>query len=179
MFYAIELYFDPVSEASITGLWETLARRSISSALPDSGARPHISLAVLETPDTALLGEMLRIFVQSLSPLSLKLSAVGTFPTQEGVVFLAPVVTLELLEIHKELNNRLAALGLSVNGYYQPGHWIPHCTVAMGLPPERVPLAIEVCRNSDVFHEVKISAVGLIQFQPSEVIFTFPVSDPA
>jgi 2'-5' RNA ligase len=177
MLFAIELYFDPVSEACIKGLWETLARGSISSTLLDSGARPHISLAVLEDPDLIPLGEELRAFTRNLSPLSVKLTAVGTFPTLEGVVFLAPVVTLELLSMHQELHRRLAALGLSVNGYYLPGHWIPHCTAAMGLPPERVPLAVQACRTSDVFQEVRVREVGLIRFRPNEVIFTFPVGD--
>jgi hypothetical protein len=177
MFYAIELYFDPVSEANIKGLWETLARRSISSTLPDSGARPHISLAVLQDPEPIPLGEALRTFAGNLPPLSLKLSAVGTFPTLEGVVFLAPVVTLELLGVHQELHRRLAVRGVSVNWYSPPGRWTPPGTPARGLTPDRVPLAVEICRNSDVFQEVRVIEVGLIQFRPSEVIFTFPVGE--
>jgi len=51
--FAVEMYFDPATEAEIRALWNSLAQAGVSSRLPDSGSRPHISLAVFQSLDPA------------------------------------------------------------------------------------------------------------------------------
>lgn len=96
MGYAVELNLSQDSAARVVEVWEGLARASISSRMLDLGAQPHVSLAVCEELDPTQLREELRRFAETTRPLSLKLSSAGAFPTAEGVMFLAPVVTQEL-----------------------------------------------------------------------------------
>jgi len=177
MGFAIELYFDPVSEARLTGLWETLARAGISSILPDMGARPHISLAVMGNLDPAAFRAELRAFADEEDSLAVTLGAVGTFPTAEGVVYIAPVVTQALLDLHARFHRRLDDLGVASGAYYRPGHWIPHCTTALELPPDQVAAAVDVCRQGDVFGPTRLVSVGLIEFLPVRELYTFPLGD--
>jgi 2'-5' RNA ligase len=136
--------------------------------------RPHISLAGIENLDAPKVCAMLKTFAQSSFSPTVKLGAVGTFPTEQGVIYLAPVVTSELLQVHEEFHARLADLGLSSHEYYRPGNWIPHCTVAINLPPENVSAAVNVCRTSNVFHQAQLVEIALVEYLPVQEICVFP-----
>lgn len=116
-------------------------------------------------------------FARETDATRLSLSAVGTFPTAEGVVFLLPAVTVELLSVHARLHSRLEQAGLTVNPYYLPGRWIPHCTVATDLRPEAVPAAVEVCRTGRAFGEVRLLSAGIVRFRPVETLALFRLGE--
>lgn len=176
MGYAVEMYFDAQAERRVKHLWQTLMDEGVSSVLVDIGARPHISLTVLEDPSSDELRGQLECFERELAPIDLSLAAVGTFPTAEGVAFLVPSVAAELVHAHEVLHQRLSAIGASSNLYYQPGSWIPHCTVALDLMPVQLPLAMEICRNSSVFGRARLSEIGLVSFRPVRELYTFPLT---
>lgn len=175
MGYAIELNLSKGSAARVVKLWEGLARESINSTMLDLAAQPHISLAVFEHLDPAALREDLNRFAEATRPLSVVLSYAGTFPTAEGVVFLAPVVTQELLEVHGRLHRFLRDRGVVCAEYYQPGKWVPHCTVAIGVAPDKIGAATEICARSEAFGPVEIDEVSLIDFPPVRELYAFPL----
>ena len=104
--YAVEMYFDSADEQRVCDLIDQLSSRGIRSSLP-AAARPHVSLAVFDRVDVERMSAALREFARDCPALRLCLASIGRFPTDEGVVFLAPVVTSELLELHAKLH-RLA-----------------------------------------------------------------------
>ena len=171
MGYAIELNLDPDSARKVMGLWEALARAGIDSTMLDVGAYPHISLAVFDELDPDILADELSTFARGEQPLAVRFSSVGTFPTQEGVVFLAPVVTAELLGLHSRFHQLLSSAGLEPLAYYRPGSWVPHCTAAIDLSPDKVPAAVELCWNEGFFGESLLVELGLIEFRPVREIF--------
>lgn len=176
MGYAIELNLSQDSAARVVEVWERLARASINSMRLDLGAQPHISLAVCEELDPALLREDLRRFAESTRPLSLALSSAGAFPTAEGVVYLAPVVTQELLEVHRRFHGLLRERGIEPVEYYRPGNWVPHCTVALGVAPDKMGAAMELCLRSEAFGPVELDEVSLIEFLPVGELYAYPLS---
>lgn len=175
MGYAIELNLSKDSAARVVKLWEGLARESINSAMLDLGAQPHISLAVFERLDPALLREDLNRFAEVTPPLSVVLSHAGAFPTAEGVVFLAPAVTQELLEVHRRLHRVLWDRGAECAEYYRPGIWVPHCTVAIGVAPGKIGAAIETCLRSEIYGPVEMDEVSLVDFPPVHEIYAYPL----
>jgi len=175
MGFAVEAYYDPTTDERVRGLWEALARAGISDSMFAIGARPHISLAVFDDLDPDTLREEVAAFARNTPPLAVTLAAVGIFPGEEGVVYLAPVVTMELLELHARFHRRLRDLGLESAAYYCPGDWVPHCTVATGLPPDKVSLAVEACRSHDVFTTGQLTAVSLVEFRPVWEICVCPL----
>ena len=175
MGYAVELNLREDSAAQVVKLWEHLAKESINSLMLDVGAQPHISLAVVEELDPARLQEDLRQFAEATRPLSLDLSSAGAFPTAEGVVFLAPVVTQELLEVHRRFHDLLRDRGVEPVAYYRPGQWVPHCTVAMGVAPDKIGTAVEVCLQSEAFGPVELDEVSLIEFLPVGELYAYPL----
>lgn len=175
MGFAVEMFFDEETEERFQTLWRTLSEKQISSVLPAVGSHPHISFVAFETVDIGGLYEPLRAFAERIEPFTVKLSAIGVFPSAEGVVYIAPVVTGEMLEVHGMLHRCLNELGVPSISYYRPGQWIPHCTVAINLPPEKVSVAVEICRSSDVFGDARLVKVGLVEFRPVRVHYRFPL----
>lgn len=174
MAFAVVMYFDAATEAEVRSLWALLSEKQISSVMATMGIRPHISLAGIENLDAQQLCAMLQAFAQSTLPLTVKFGAVATFPTGQGVVYLAPIVTSELLRLHENFHVRLADLSLSSHEYYRPGNWIPHCTVAIDLPPESISAAVNACRTSNVFHEAHLVKIALVEYLPVQEICVFP-----
>lgn len=176
MGYAIELNLSQKSAVQVVRLWEDLARASISSAMLDLAARPHISLAVIDELDPELIRDDLSCFAEVTPPLWVDLASAGTFPTAEGVVFLAPVVNPELLGVHRRFHRLLSDRGVECEEYYWPGNWVPHCTVAIDLPADKIGAAIETCVQSEAFGAVELDELSLISFRPVREIYTYPLA---
>ena len=176
--FAIELTFDPETAAKLAALWDTIARAGISTFMQDVGAFPHISLAVFDDIECQELRKAIAEFAHSVTPMDVILSAVGTFPGDEGVVFVAPVVTPELLDMHARLQQVLKEHGFEPWDHYVPGKWFPHCTVAMELGPDPVCKALDLCRASDVFGPGQLTGLSIVEFRPVREICAFPLGMP-
>jgi len=176
MGYAVELNLSANSATRVVKLWESLARESLNSVMLDLGAQPHISLAVFENLDPVVLRDDLDRFAEVTRPLSVVLSSAGAFPTAEGVVFLAPVVTQELLGVHEKFHSLLRDREVECVEYYRPGKWVPHCTVAIDMAADKIGTAIEMCVRSQVFGQVEMDEVSLVEFRPVREIYAFPLS---
>ena len=173
MGYAIELFYDEASERAVREIWDGLGTVLGQPPLSELGARPHVSLAVYgDGLDTADFPERLLEFARSIDSFDFTLSSLGTFAGQEGVVFLAPVVTRRLLEVHARFHEVFSKHDNAGMSYCLPGNWVPHCTVAIDLPAAEVTEALTYCR--EVFQPVsgQFREIGLVEFPPVKERFT-------
>ncbi|NJO83034.1 MAG: 2'-5' RNA ligase family protein [Blastochloris sp.] len=107
------------------------------------------------------------------APIALQFAAVGAFPGNEGVVFLSPVPRLALLHLHQQFHTVLEPLGMRHNPHYLPGMWIPHCTIAIGVPADQVAAAVAVARHTPLPLSLTCAEVGIVRFRPVEEIQRF------
>ena len=173
MGYAIELFYDDASERAVRHIWDGLGTVLGRPSLSELGARPHVSLAVYgDGLDTKGFPERLLEFARSIDPFDFTLSSLGIFPGQEGVVFLAPVVTHRLLAVHARFHEEFSKYDNAGMGYYLPGNWVPHCTVAIDLSAAEVTEAVACCR--EVFQPIsgRFREIGLVEFRPVKELFT-------
>ncbi len=175
MGYAVELNFDPETTERITQLTAQIYATCGGFDLLGTGFVPHISLAGYEQVDEARLPGVVEAFARRTAPMPIQLTAIGLFPTTQGVVYLAPVVTGELLGLHRTYSAAAAASGYIAHPYYQPGHWIPHCTVAQGLAGEQIHTAVQLCLQSHVFQAGQLLTIDLIEYPPARPICRFPL----
>ena len=170
MGYAVELYFNPELEAASRELRQRLAEAGVTSALDGLGDRPHVSLAVLHDLDMAAGVALLGEFARATPAFPVSLASVGVFPSSEGVVFLAPVMTDRLWQAHHDFHRRLARVTARPSDLYRPDRWVAHSTLAINVPAAQMGLAVATCLAhfkplAGVFTEV-----GLIEFRPVKTL---------
>jgi hypothetical protein len=95
MGHAVELLFDPTTEAAIKGLWARLETAGLPSLASRTHRhhRPHISLSVAERIDTGQLQAVRDCL--AAAHLDVTLYAPAVFP-RPGVLYLSVVPTLAL-----------------------------------------------------------------------------------
>jgi 2'-5' RNA ligase len=174
--YAIELSFDPATEAVIRGIWGDLARAGAGDFLSMPGAHPHISFAVYDALDPAVAVPLLTEFARTEKRLPVTLSSAGVFPGNAGVVFLGVVVTEELLQFHRDLRDRLHAIGGGSWSYYEAGTWVPHCTLTQDMPDAQIPQAIEIAHRVALPLVGTLERVNLVRFRPPVILFSRPLA---
>lgn len=163
---ALSLALDQEGRLDVEAFWKVLDGLGIGDPLRRLDHPPHLTLAVVgedvEEIDQAALA--------LLAPPSLTITHLGLFTAPEMVLFLAPLVTPELLETQRRA---VAALdGYTLLEHWRPGAWVPHVT-----------LAHRVSSGSDFFHsgpiplpfELGIAAVELVAFPPARVLARHPI----
>jgi len=164
--FAVELYFDVETENTFRGFREKIYAAGVDPVSGKMGDRPHVSLAVFAEVDMPCLKDLCREFADHLPPFPVTLSAVGTFPTQDNVIFLTPVPTLQLLQVHSEFHDRLKCSHLHSSSYYHPGKWVPHCTLELELPGEQFLLAFKTAHDLFTPIKGKYASLGIVSFRP-------------
>lgn len=165
---AVELFFDRAASDRVRAVWH-----SIGSTLPERGAEPHLTLSVHDASVEALLVPLVQAFAQAVPAFPISIASIGTFPTLEGVVFAAPVVTSGLLALHANFHEKLSRAGLFADTHYQPGHWVPHVTLAQELSSEVVAEIVQRSRDSDLFGPAHLVEIGVVEFAPSRQVCRF------
>lgn len=139
----IELAFDALTEQRLRDLWLRLEEAGVATLHTHTHRqhRPHLTVTATDWLDIAAVRDAVAS-LPAWTPLPLRLSYVGMFP--EGVLWLGPVVTGPLLDLHREIHQALARAGIDTRPYYPPGRWTPHCTVSPDVTPEQLPIAVSM-----------------------------------
>ena len=164
MHHALEVLFDSGAESLLSRIWSGLRDAGLDATMIDLGARPHVTLAVYDAP---LLGDAeaeIAAFCEQEVPVTVTLSSVGSFPGDEGVVFLAPVVTRELLDLHARWHEHFTRWREAVWPYYLPGAWVPHCTMGFHVAPRLLPAAIEFVRTANLPIRGTLARASVLEF---------------
>lgn len=164
--YALEVFLDAAGESACDAVLDSLEAAGLQT-IRTQGHRPHLSLTVgrsLQRLDPRGLA------VPGL-PLGLTMSAVGTFPGSEGVVYWAPTVTRELLELHARWFEQLKrhsvwfdagpAREVEHRNYYLPGVWVPHVSLGLNLPQQRIGEAVQLVRAAGAV-SVRLESAALV-----------------
>lgn len=139
------LFLDRDSEERIRKVWRVLRTRGISSPLLRSGGKPHLTLGIWDDLDQATVLPRIERLAGELNAFQVTFSALATFGTSGGSVFLCPAITPALITVHDRLYGLLGDVSDSSEGYYRPGCWVPHCSLTLGTPPADLPGAYSIC----------------------------------
>ncbi len=175
--YAIVLYFNSDAENHIRRLWEELAAQGISTELPASGIRPHLTLAIYDELSCQPCENQLSRFAAQTAQLRLTSSHLGIFSQPEIVLFLAPTPAQSLLDFHAHIHTQVSSEGQSPWPLYQPGSWVPHITLAMNLTPASLECAVSVCAALPLPLELKATQVGAVEFLPAKDLFRYSLKE--
>ena len=169
MAHAIEMFLDLDADRAVRAWWRELSALGLPSLETRTHRqhRPHVSLTVMTSAAHLDLSHVRQVLAGS--ELHLRLASVGVFPGPEGVLFLGVVVTPELLALHRELHQCVAPDAVELWPYYEPGLWVPHCTLALGLDDEQCGTAVRALRTFQPV-EARVVAVGLTDTTTGAVV---------
>lgn len=169
--FAIELFFDPRCETRLRRLISNLRQAQLGGTvlIEDVKARFHITLAICDDVNEPVMCEVLQDIARNTHALPVILSSLGLFPSAETVMFLAPVVDQEMLDVHRAVFERLDEFTESPWKLYAPGRWVPHCTLALKLPRDGVQKALEHLMESTFPITGELIDIGVSEFESGMV----------
>ncbi|MEU4607898.1 2'-5' RNA ligase family protein [Kribbella sp. NPDC023972] len=137
MALAVCLLFDRRSDRILRGLWDRLEDLGVPTLKSHTHGRhvPHLSLAVLREWDHE---KVLKAVQPLMGPSSLYFDAVGTF--RRGRAWLVPAVGVELMQRQRQVVSAVTETGAELHRHYEPGRWVPHCTLAPRVPLVALPI---------------------------------------
>ena len=162
----MEMFFDDQAEAAVRAMWDVPANAGLPSLATRTHRRhrPHISLSVTESLADSDLTE-LRSVLADQHP-TLHLYVLGTFPGDEGLLFLGVPVTTDLLTLHTRVHTALSGRSVGHWPYYLPDNWVPHCTLAQGLDRAGLAKPSSFCMAPVV---ATVTAVGITDTETGQV----------
>jgi 2'-5' RNA ligase len=154
MALAVCWLFDRRSERILRGLWDRLEELGVPTLKSHTHGRhvPHLSLAVLREWDRDKVSKAVEDLPDG-GPVSLYFDALGTF--RRGRAWLVPAVPADVLQRQERTVSALVETGADLHRHYEPGRWVPHCTLA-----PRVPLASLPSLASAVYDVLPLEATA-------------------
>ena len=174
--FAVVLYFDSQSGKTIRKVWDQINASGLTANMQEAGFRPHITLAVFDQLACQPCENALADLAAHTHLIPLQLHHLGIFSQPEPVIFVAPIPTMELLMFHQSVIETLSADGSQPRDIYQPGEWIPHCTLAIGFDPRNMPELIRLSMNLELPFDARIDQLGVVEYQPLKDIFKYDLA---
>lgn len=135
---------------------------------------PHVSLAVCDgrPPDgmEAALGRLAGM----QSPVVITVSGPAVFVGDVMTVYAVVTPTVDLLACHRAVHDTLALTG--GHAVYAPGHWVPHCTLAINVPRDRLGAALAKAADDLQPLSATLDRLELVTFPPVEVVVSRPIA---
>lgn len=134
----LQLFFDKPTDAFFRSLWQRVKDAGLPNPLLERGATPHITLSFGDDVDVDNLVSSLTEVLGKKSILELTFASLSTFANENGAIFVAPVVTDSLLDLHRSVQKVALNHTSSTSAYSQIDRWFPYCTLTMRLSPPQL-----------------------------------------
>jgi len=139
MALSVCLLFDPAGEQAVRAVWDRLEAQGVRSLATHTHRRhhPHLSYAVLLTWDLHRVTDALQ-GLPDAGPFPLTFQGMLAFP--RGRAALAPSVSAEVMQRQQAVTAALTAAGALLHHHYEPGRWVPHCSLATRAKGDGLPV---------------------------------------
>jgi len=155
--YAIISEIDKQSSEKVTQIWHKLCDACGLEAIYTIPI-PHFTWLISEEMD---LDQARSIFVSKIPQIpgiSTYTFGLGIFSGENPVLFLPMVKTIEMIQLHQDIWDRLGPHCGNLNMYYSPSFWMPHITLALkDLNKDNLACAV----NAFAFKQVELSVTML------------------
>lgn len=163
--YALVGFLDFETETAFKRLWKYLSEKNITKyGVENKGRRPHITLADYDNLEKNRFIQLLNEFYEDRQKIDMSLNILGTF-INTGTLFIAPTLTTELLDFHKNHHNYFKAFNENEKSFYIPGKWYPHCTIASRLDDDKMLEAFKYCKSNINKINCKLSEIALVEIK--------------
>lgn len=164
MFVAV--YFDSEGEQKVRDLWAIGHHMGFDPKMQALGIRPHLTLGAWDTVNVDGAADVLRRLAAKHLRFGLTFDLIGSFAVGKGAFVLIPHVSRELMSLHADLHDGISALHTGPWKHYTPGHWTPHCTLAMNIDDARMAEAFVAIRGRFRPFTVTVQEITLAEAYP-------------
>ncbi len=168
--YAIELYLDDESTAKIDKIRLEFKKNKISI---DEETKPHVTLSIYQDIPLDIFEDKLKLFAKEIQSFKVIYSSIGIFTNDNPVIFLAPVVTLQLLDVHNKFYDFFKEYSNKAWDYYKPNQWVPHTTLCISLSEGMLKKSSDIIKNLEFPMESRFEKIGILEFNPNKSISQF------
>ncbi len=173
MQYAINITASDVTAARLCDLWAAFDRFDPEPPMASLGHPPHVTLAVYVEIAEAEADGVLASAFESAPPVRLRFSALRCFEAPGFVVWAAPDPSEALARLHMAV---YAAIDPGrCHERYRPGNWVPHATLAVGIPEYRRAAARALAAQAIAPFEVVFDTADCSAFYPVRTIARRPL----
>jgi 2'-5' RNA ligase len=177
--FAIVLLMNNKANRKVKIIHQLLDKNGIPAPL----FSPHVSLAGFEKGDVKGITHTIKKIGMLFNSFSFQFMGIGSFPT-EKVLYLSPVVTERLLQLHSRVHRVLKNVAEGFSPYYLPGGWVPHCTLCITPSSSKLLKSFKVVQK--VFNTIsgRFNNLELLEYRPVpgdvydapvRKIFSFPL----
>lgn len=172
---AVELTLDKHASEHLRRLWQEVQDLGLRNKTPRLKSHPHITLALYEDAHWDALTGICAAFTEQQAPLPIKFDHLGMFNNKHKVLFLAPNVSHDLLNLREAWLKLTAHLPQWSKADGAERRWAPHATLAKWLRSEQAQKALAHLMAADLPIEAVITGVHLNQFTEPNAseFFTF------
>lgn len=132
------LLLDEAADRAVRRLWRRLEDDGVPTLATYTHGRhvPHLTLADVGVAGLDEVRDALAT-MPAYQPVPTVFAAFGAFTRSR--CSLVPAASATLVAHQAEMAARLDTAGLSVDGHYRPGSWLPHLTLGPRLPVQSLP----------------------------------------
>ena len=159
---AIQLHFDNESTNKILYLWKLLDSNGINCRGLEKNHIPHLTLCY-GTEINSKGYDIISTYIDRLKDFSLSLNSVCSF-AETGILYLSPVNTGELLNLHTEIHNSCIKYISNPSALYFPNNWVPHCALASRLNQNELHKAFAIIFANFKKLEIKVNSISVAKY---------------
>jgi hypothetical protein len=167
--FAVQLDLDAHAAVCVGRIFGELEAVSALQTIRRLGNGPHLSLAVYdELPIEQFIGELCA-FAKAMIPMEVTLRDVKTYPG--GIIFLSVEGGDALAGLHRNYHEALHRYAGSCSGYFLPGEWDPHVTLAMNVGQDALDNAVALACEHWRPAAARLESLRVIRFFPVETLW--------
>ena len=172
--FAISLTFDDSTNVRLASVISAIAESTMNRYIVENHIPPHLTVGAFHADalEVPRLLQMTESFSKTIFKRSIQIVETGDFLGK--VLFARPLLDSYLTEINESLHSMLLPMFESGdNGYYLPGNWFPHCTLATKLNKKQFAAAKKISQEIVFPFTAEVNELSVYQCHPFAEISRF------
>ena len=178
MGYTVMLEFDKESQNKINEIISVICENGVNSFMIDAKGNPHIAIASYGEINEERFYKKLEEFSNKTRSFELRFESVGIFYFERNIIYLAPVITDELIRVHEEFHSSFDSdCCRKPFEHYMPNKWVPNCRVAVNATMEETLSAISSLSTIFKPFNIRVEGISVADFNTLEYTAIHELAD--
>jgi len=167
--YAIISEIDEQSGEKVNQIWRKLCEACGLGAIYATPT-PHFTWLTAEKLDVEKIKIILSALVKNSPDISTHTFGLGLFSGDHPVLFLPLVKTIEMINFHQRIWDKISPHCKDLNMYYSPDFWLPHITLALkDISRENLACAVNEIGFEKIELKVSMTSIAIAEHEDEKI----------